>query len=165
MNWDALAALSEFIGAISVVVTLIYLSMQIRQNTRAIRLGTNHAVSEEFRGMFALIAEHGELAELVQKAATDATSIVGADKARYYGKNSNFIHAMENAYFQSAEGALDPRHWAGMHRMLIDYTQVAGFIEYWANRKHWFSDDFQQFMDADILQSKTNRNVPVPGQF
>ena len=45
MNWEALGALSELIGAIAVVLTLIYLAVQIRQNTRAIRLGTNHAVS------------------------------------------------------------------------------------------------------------------------
>lgn len=35
MNWDAVGALAELIGAVAVIATLIYLSIQIRQNTRA----------------------------------------------------------------------------------------------------------------------------------
>ena len=165
MNWDAIGALSELIGAIAVVVTLIYLAIQIQQNTRAIRLDTGHDISEEFRSMFALIAEHKELAELVHKAAHDAASISGAEKVQYYGLNSNFMRALENAYIQWTENALDHRHWTGMKRMLIDYTRLTGFREFWPNRKHWFSDEFQQFMETEILQSDKRPEVPLPGDY
>ena len=37
INWDIIAAVSEAIGAIAVVISLIYLAFQVRQNTRAIR--------------------------------------------------------------------------------------------------------------------------------
>ena len=33
MNWEAIGAISEMIGALAVVVSLIYLAFQIRQNT------------------------------------------------------------------------------------------------------------------------------------
>lgn len=51
MNWDALSAIGELLGAAGVIVTLIYLSMQVRQNTRAIRgstlnMLTGHHVEE-----------------------------------------------------------------------------------------------------------------------
>ena len=35
MNWDAIGAIGEVTGAITVVITLIYLSIQVRQNTRS----------------------------------------------------------------------------------------------------------------------------------
>jgi len=35
MTWNALAAIGEIVGAIAVVVTLLYLAQQIRQSTRA----------------------------------------------------------------------------------------------------------------------------------
>lgn len=165
MNWDAIGAISELIGAVAVVVTLIYLAVQIRQNTRAIRLDTGHAITEEFRGMFALMAEHKELADLVHKAAADPSAITGVDKVRYYGLNGNFIRALENAYIQWSEGALDMRHWEGMKRMLSDYARLPGFQEFWRDRKHWFSDDFQQFMDTDIFAPDHEIDVPLPGQY
>ena len=33
MNWEAVAAIAESVGAIFVVITLLYLAVQIRQNT------------------------------------------------------------------------------------------------------------------------------------
>ena len=46
MNWDALAATAELLGAIVVLASLIYLAVQIRQNTvwlrqQAFQLSTN----------------------------------------------------------------------------------------------------------------------------
>lgn len=42
MNWDALGAIGELIGAVAVVSTLIYLAIQIRQNTRHVQAQMGH---------------------------------------------------------------------------------------------------------------------------
>lgn len=46
MNWDAIGAQGELVGAAAVVLTLIYLSVQLRQNTRTVRVSSAHAVTE-----------------------------------------------------------------------------------------------------------------------
>lgn len=52
MNWDALGALGELIGAAAVLATLAYLSIQIRANSLQVRLGSaislNHLINEAF---------------------------------------------------------------------------------------------------------------------
>ncbi len=158
-------AIGELVGGVAVVVTLIYLALQVRQNTQAVHLSTSHAVTEDFRSMFALMAERSGLAEAIHKGLNDATDISGTEKMRYWGFNSNFIYAFENAYIQSTQHALDPRYWAGMKRMVTDYTHVPSFREYWSNRKHWYSEDFQNFMDAEILPSDATVGVPLPGVY
>ena len=40
MNWDAIGAIGEIIGAAGVISTLIYLAIQIRQNTTAMNRAT-----------------------------------------------------------------------------------------------------------------------------
>ena len=40
MNWDAIGSLAEILGAIGVIASLVYVGMQVRQNTR-----TMHAAS------------------------------------------------------------------------------------------------------------------------
>ena len=37
MNWEALGAIGEIVAAVAVVVTIGYLAVQIRQNTRSVR--------------------------------------------------------------------------------------------------------------------------------
>ena len=39
MDWDAIGAIGEITGAIAVLVTLVYLAVQIRQNTRIFTQG------------------------------------------------------------------------------------------------------------------------------
>ena len=49
MNWNAIGAIAEALGAIGVIATLLYLSVQIRQNRDLI--ATSVADSEFFAGI------------------------------------------------------------------------------------------------------------------
>ena len=46
MNWEAVGAFAEAIGAIAVVATLIYLAAQIRQNTTALKGQTRASITQ-----------------------------------------------------------------------------------------------------------------------
>jgi hypothetical protein len=52
MNWDALGAIAEFVGAIAVLATLVYLAIQVRENSLQVKLGSainlNHLINQEF---------------------------------------------------------------------------------------------------------------------
>lgn len=165
MNWDAIGAISELIGAAGVIITLIYLAIQIRNNTRAVRLDTAHNIMEEIRDLYSLMAEHGDLANLINRAATDYDSVQGQDKVRWYALNMNFIRSLENGHIQWQEGALDERVWYGMKQQSADYTRLPGFHDFWKNRKHWFSEEFQEFMRTEIMGSEREHDVPIPGEY
>lgn len=49
--------------------------------------------------------------------------------------------------------------------MMIDYTEVSGFKEYWQNRKHWTSTSFQQYMNTEIIPEASKEGVSIPGQY
>ena len=59
MNWDAIGAIAELLGAIGVIASLIYLATQIRQsreqmgeNTRALRAGTYQDFNRQLVDVF-----------------------------------------------------------------------------------------------------------------
>ncbi len=47
MTLEDFANVSEILGAIAVVATLIYLSLQVRQNTRAVRTDAYHKATQQ----------------------------------------------------------------------------------------------------------------------
>ena len=47
INWDAIAAISEGLGAIGVIATVAYVALQIRQNSRAIQGSTEQALMDQ----------------------------------------------------------------------------------------------------------------------
>ncbi len=49
MTLTELGALGEFVGAIAVVVTLVYLAIQIRQNTHSMEEGRRLALAQTYQ--------------------------------------------------------------------------------------------------------------------
>ena len=104
-----LGALGEFVGAIAVVITLIYLTLQLRQNTNAVEANTAGVVTEELQDMFALLASNQELAEILVKAAK-GSELQGAQRVRYYTYTHNLIRVYENAFLQMQSGVIGQAH-------------------------------------------------------
>ena len=159
-----LGAVGEFIGAIAVVVTLIYLAIQMRQNTNALKLNTARSVTEELQDSFSLLASNQELAEIFATAAQEPT-LQGAERVRFNTFMHNLVRLHENAFLQSRAGVIDQAHWEGMTRMMIDYTSMAAFQTYWPDRKHWVSAEFQEYMETDVISAPPKTGVSVPGAY
>ena len=67
MNWDAIGAVGEVSGAVAVVVTLIYLAGQLRQNTQALRSSTYEAINSSAFSWSDSVMDHvTEFAEIFQ---------------------------------------------------------------------------------------------------
>ncbi len=52
MNLESFGNVGEFIGGLAVIATLIYLAVQIRQNTITTRLSTLHASMDSTQNIF-----------------------------------------------------------------------------------------------------------------
>lgn len=164
MSWDALGAIGEIVGAAAVVATLIYLSVQLRQNTRTVRLSSAQAVTEELQTMFTALSSDQSLAEIFLEAGKKE-KLSGTSRVRYYTWSSNLLRVYENAFLQRRENAIDSAHWEGMTRMMIDVTKMTAFPDYWDNRKHWLSSDFQKHMESEIIPAEQAPNVNIPGSY
>jgi len=68
MNWDAIAAVGELLGASAVLVTLIYLAVQIRQNTSAVATATYESTMTGFNDINIVVAG-GRVEHLPKEAA------------------------------------------------------------------------------------------------
>ena len=60
MNWDALGAIAESFGSALVLVTLVYLSYQLRQNTKAIRSQAADSAMATYQANMTFIAQTKE---------------------------------------------------------------------------------------------------------
>ena len=74
MNWDAIVAIVEIVGLIAVVASLVYLAIQVRQNSQLISQNTLvarsamvHATSASYARFFELIADNSELAGIFHR--------------------------------------------------------------------------------------------------
>lgn len=72
MNWDAIGAVGETLGAVAVLVTLIFLIVQLRQNTKAIEAESARANFEQGTTWMYKIIQDPKLAELYREGLADS---------------------------------------------------------------------------------------------
>ena len=68
INWEALGAIASLLAAIGVIVTLIYLSIQIRQNTKAVRSSSIQNLVQSFSTTAQAAVENEYVVPLLLKA-------------------------------------------------------------------------------------------------
>ena len=159
-----MGALGEFVASFGVIATLIYLAIQMRQNTQAVRLNTAQVVTEELQQMFSLLSADEGLSKVFLEAGQVA-ELGDVSKVRYHSFTSNMMRVCENGYLQNRENAISPEHWEGIVRMMIDYSKMTAFEDYWVNRKHWLSNEFQNFIDTEIIAAPAKTGVNIPGRY
>ena len=66
MNWDAIGAVGEIVGALAVVLTLAYLAKQIKQSVRTSHASTNRELQVAFEGINDLVLSNPHLSDLLK---------------------------------------------------------------------------------------------------
>ncbi|MBW2424465.1 MAG: hypothetical protein JRG86_09460 [Deltaproteobacteria bacterium] len=79
MEITTLAAWGEFLGGIAVVVSLVYLAGQIRQNSKLLRACATSTTSQLQYGQNEMIAKDSEVAQLFYNGASEPDSLTEVD--------------------------------------------------------------------------------------
>ena len=104
MNWDALGAIAEVLGAIGVIATLGYLALQIRQNTAAQSAATELEKSSAYSRFHSNIARSETLADIWEKGFEDEASLTPHEKRRFIWIIADYFLSAEDA---KAYGLID----------------------------------------------------------
>ena len=147
MNWEAISAIGQVVGALAVVISLIYLAREVRNNARATRLATMRSTSDAYNRWVQQLTEHPHVAELYYRGIRDFESLEGADIARFSALMNQPFRNVEDMYYQHMEGHLDPRRWRGFEALLRDLNAYPGVQAWWRSRAHWFSDEFAKLVN------------------
>ena len=149
MSISDLGNIGELIGSVGVLVSLIYLAVQIRRNTDMARTSTYQSVVSDFGTLTNTVAASPELAELLVRGQEDFASLTAGEKARISQLFFGCFHYFENMYYQHKNGYLDDDVWMGWKRLMLTYYQRPGYRAWWQFRRSVFSDSFATFIESE----------------
>ena len=140
MDWGAVGAIGETVGGIGVIVTLIYLAIQVRQNTRNIKDNVTSLQVNAYQDLISRIANLNmlqisdpELAELLLKANTDPGSLDDVALNRYTAYLLMLMRHADMAYLQYERGLLDRERFmsvlAPFYGSLMQSRAAMGFVK------------------------------------
>jgi len=69
MNWELAASIAEVVGAVAVVVSLVYLAIQIRSNTRAAKANAYQLAIQAEMETAVVFTDHADAWDKVMRGA------------------------------------------------------------------------------------------------
>lgn len=159
MNWEAIGAASEMIGAVAVVVSLIYLAVQIRQGTQSIQSSTHQSNTALFSSMFSQLADP-EVAAAYAVGLTGSPDIKPRQYTQFFLICRGLFVSFENQFFQFQQGMLDADVYRGYERSICQQLLAfRGFRIWWKQSRNVFSPQFIEYVDQlieDTPEHETN---------
>jgi CRISPR/Cas system-associated protein Cas5 (RAMP superfamily) len=145
-----LGNLGEFIGAIVIVATLIYLAMQIRQNSELIKINGVATNLQLANSMVTTITSSRENAEYWLKRESEFESLDEVDRVRLIFHESVGIINWNYAFELRQRNLLSDESW---HRIIWQIGSVGrrqSVREAWQWTKDGFGEPFQDFMNKNL---------------
>lgn len=147
MNWQAVSAVADVAAAVAVVASLLYLAIQVRQNTRQARLTAQQATVHELGHALRAQAQDREWAELLSRALRGLDELDEIERIQFLSHVGSIFRLYEVAYHHHQEGVLARRFWRGFERAIADVIGYPGIREALALRRHHLTDDFAAFLE------------------
>ena len=163
MNWDAIGAIAELLGAVGVIASLVYLATQIRhgqeqmdRNTRALRAGTYQQFQQGLKGTMLCQMTDPELGAIVAKGTTDFEKLNDDEMRRFAIWHYIVMRDLDNAHYQYRLGMFDEDRWQmslGEMRLLFEGP---GVVQQWKARWSVLSPEFVTLVE-EILGEEPGR--------
>lgn len=153
INWDAVGGIAEALGAIGVIVTLIYLIRQIKQNTAANRSTAAAAYSQASMSLATVLGGDSEANVMFYAYLDDPNELTLAGRRRAEAIVSMYLHAMEQACDLYGEGALTEEKWQSRYRQIVWIASRPGFADYWSEYGAVYADTFASYVNRAMNES------------
>lgn len=152
MSLSDLASIGNLVSGIAVLISLIYLALQVRQAERnqqaSIRQGrATRAVD------IILAAGEPSYADALPKGTAGASDITPAEFGQFTSIYGAFLASAEDTFLQHKEGLLSEAVFASFRESWRQTLAQPGVRALWKLRRHGFEAGFVAFMDALMVEA------------
>lgn len=154
MNWEALGAIGEIVGAAGVIVSLLYLAGQVRSNARQVRHASAQAVLDKLNSLIGQLAFATGAADVWTRGLSGLSALTDDEEmVRFSSMLMQAFWAYEEVFHYRQAGVIED--WAWLHaRAPIDHMmRTPGFQQWWKIRSAWFGEEFQVFLDERMPEA------------
>ena len=157
INWDAVQAISEALGLIVVVASVIFVGLQIQQNTEAARIEGVQNITSEWRHALQGMLTTEQLAGVNLRGMLNREGLTGAELLQYNGTMHTLFHVMSNAYFHHRKGAFDDEAFTGIRNQFRLMSGLPGVQAYWEARMEIYPESFQRYFTEEIVTKSEDK--------
>lgn len=145
---EDLGNIGDFLGGIGVVITLAYLAVQIRQNSRSVKATAAQSVLQSLSEALLTSAESPGLTRVVAVGLTDFEQLDELEQTQLFIWLFAWFRIIEQAHQHYTTGNIEEDQWRGQVTHLKALMLAPACSRFWQARRSVFSTGFQKFVDS-----------------
>ena len=140
--------IAEIIGVIMVVISILYLAIQVKQNTDATQVTAAQSYVELYNTFTANLIAFTELTDIWYRGVNDYHGLNNTEIIQFGALLGQWYRLTESNYQQHLRGAVDNDVWTGIVNQIIDLEVLPGVQEWKKQRRHWYGSHFWEWVDS-----------------
>lgn len=151
MTLEDLGNVGDFIGGLAVIATLLYLAVQIRQNTRILR--TSAEQTADPIAAIANIAQSPQNAAVYHRGIADPGDLSEEERTHFYLLMASNFYVLHQGYRAYQLGTQTRDTWQWQSRALKFYATQPGVRQWWRKQGHALfapESEFWRLVDSEM---------------
>ena len=150
MTIQELGSLGEFVAAGATIATLIYLAIQIRQNSDSVRMAAEMDVSKLSAGWAALAVNNPELARIWDKAADEPTALTDDEIRQFLWFAMELLLLYEAQYHLYLKGHITEESWHAKASLFVGLIKNPIVKKWWTAGLAPLSPEFRKYVNERL---------------
>ncbi len=126
MNWDAIGAVGEIIGAIAVFATLFYLAKQIRQQNKIAEYEAVQSIFHEFNELNSMFFQDDSKIALLLNGLENPDQLSDIEAGQFQYMIRNYFHSVYMAFKAFNANLLSAEDWREIARPFSEVMESPG---------------------------------------
>jgi hypothetical protein len=153
----ALGNIGEFVGAIGVVVSLVYLARQLSQNTQSVRAASFNSMVQNSIRLLEHSFRDSEFAAFLARAERDPSQLTAEERVRWDAYMTAAYRHFGNLQYAQRVGTLDRQMWDSYLATLRHHLRTPSWADWFQENRHLFSTALGDQVDAITRQLEAER--------
>ncbi|MGR8948528.1 MAG: hypothetical protein ACU84Q_10800 [Gammaproteobacteria bacterium] len=148
---EALGNIGDFIGGIAVVVTLLYLANQVRQNTKSTQSASYQAIVSSMSVFSREMAFEENRSALFVNGLLHPNELSESEQTRFALLMTSYFRSLENIHFQYQSKAIPDDVWEGWAYRIATSVQTPGCRKWWQVEQRAYSGRFRKYINEEAM--------------
>lgn len=147
---DIIQSVTSIIQTIAVIVSLVYVSIQIRDGAKAVKSQTYQSIITAYAEIEARISQDAETARIYHIGCKYPDKLNDEEEIRFTQLICNIFNFFENLHYQYKTGLLEECLWSGWCKLMINKLEDKdnpGVQRYWKENSELYSKDFCKYVN------------------
>ena len=154
MNWEAIGTIAEIVGAAGVIVSLIYLAIQIRYTSRQTNSQALQVTIANFLNNYDNATGTTENIEVLRKGLNDFDSLSANEQGRLQSLLHPLNHGFNSVLTMYKAGLLPEQELVATRNTYIAFLISPGGRRWWESFKHAPPREFVAYIDEAIRKAE-----------